>query len=181
MSGFDPRDERCKREILRVAVARLRGLRKERQDYDDEVAEWYSRGNGRSPKWVAAGTQPWFDPEIHDPFRWVNVGGRGHRFPYCIHGVKFTEYDVDCGACEEGTDIRWIAHAYAWNAVKDMYERTDLMMQMINLHAPREAVHAVGAWVSEGVRVHEHRNLATNEVHPATPGLFPPLDPRRLP
>jgi len=94
-----------------LAVYRLffkRALKAENKrvaDYAAEVADWYENGDGRSPEWVEAETQPWFDAESDDPSRMVNIGGQGYRFPTCIHGASlWVDHDIPCGACEMGDD-----------------------------------------------------------------------------
>jgi hypothetical protein len=87
----------------------LRDVRNGRAAYDAEVEDWYTNGDGASPKWVEAGTQDWFVGVEHDdPSRLVNIGGKGYRFPHCIHGMSlWTDYDNICGGCEDSlTDIQ---------------------------------------------------------------------------
>lgn len=99
---------------------------KHRADYDEEVRRWYLDGEGAAPKWVTdvscANCGTYFGEEgdldqaaLRFPcedaedgshvmaFRRNNVGGQGHTFPRCIHGMSlWTDYDNICGGCEEG-------------------------------------------------------------------------------
>lgn len=94
--------------------AALAQVRKHRADYDQEVRDWYETGDGRSPNWVDADTQPWFDADHDDPSRRVNLGGLGYRFPYCIHGSSLTtDYDNICGGCEDSLSVIEEARAIA--------------------------------------------------------------------
>lgn len=80
---------------------------KRRADYEAEVAEWYSTGDGASPDWRTES-----DDEGHT-WRW-NAGGLGHRFPVCIHGTDLTtDYDNICGGCEFGESTIEEAMGYA--------------------------------------------------------------------
>lgn len=80
----------------------LRTELKRRQAYEDEVAEWFTTGDGQAPNWQRAGDQPWFDGEWDNAERMVNLGGKGYRFPYCPHGTDLTtDYDNICWACED--------------------------------------------------------------------------------
>lgn len=94
--------------------AELQAALKRRADYDAEVEEWYEEGDGRSPEWTTIGTQPWFNENLHNPNRAINIGGLGYRFPHCMHGSDLTtDYDNICGGCEESTTAIEEAMLYA--------------------------------------------------------------------
>lgn len=99
-----------KRLAQRTALQRVKVLRQRAADYDAEVHDWYTRGEGRSPNWR---TEP-------DGRTW-NAGGRGYAFPYCIHGRSlWVDHDIPCGACEDGPEN---IYAIAWyTAVRDVEE-----------------------------------------------------------
>ena len=111
--------------IYRLFFARaLADVMARRAAYDAVVAEWYETGDGASPEWVEAGTQPWFDAEHDDPSRRVNIGGKGYRFPQCPHGMSlWTDYDNICGACEESETVTEEARGYAREAYLRFSER----------------------------------------------------------
>lgn len=72
-------------------------VQKWRDEYDAEVTEWYENGDGKPPEWV---------PAMDGTSRMVNVGGRGYRFPSCIHGMSlWTDYDNICGGCEDSLSV----------------------------------------------------------------------------
>lgn len=99
-----------KRMAQRIALQRVKALRQHRAAYEAEVREWYTSGDGRSPKWR---TEP--DGRI-----W-NAGGRGYAFPTCIHGRSlWVDHDIPCGACEDGPDN---LYEVAWyTTVRDVAE-----------------------------------------------------------
>lgn len=62
--------------------AALQRLRKVEADYEADVKDWYENGDGRP----------------------TSEGGRGYRYPECIHGSSlWTDYDNICGGCEDGS------------------------------------------------------------------------------
>lgn len=64
-----------------LALHYLRQRRRTFEAYQESVDDWYRNGDGR--------------PTTH--------GGRGYRYPECIHGASlWTDYDIPCGACENG-------------------------------------------------------------------------------
>lgn len=74
-----------------------------RDDYDAAVKEWYETGDG-SPS---------------------AEGGRGHRYPECIHGSSlWTDYDNICGGCEDGEDDYLRALRIAERVSRNLNERT---------------------------------------------------------
>lgn len=74
--------------------AALQEALKYRADYEAEVKDWYENGDGRPVVWAT------LDDGTH---RQVNIGGKGHTFPHCIHGTSlWTDYDNICGGCESG-------------------------------------------------------------------------------
>lgn len=85
--------------------AALREVRARIAAYEDEVREWYEEGEGRDPEWVT------LDDGSH---RQVNIGGKGHTFPTCIHGASlWTDYDNICGWCEDSSTVVDIARVEA--------------------------------------------------------------------
>jgi hypothetical protein len=85
--------------------------------YEKDVRDWYEHGDGRSTR----------------------DGGRGHSYPYCIHGVsRWVDYDCACGSCEDG----WGSYDYlrelevakemAKDAFQTMQERIDLYVNLSN-------------------------------------------------
>lgn len=65
--------------------------------YEQDVDDWYLRGEGRAPKYVEE-----FDDHTQS-VRVVNVGGKGYRYPVCIHGRDlWVDHDIPCGICEDG-------------------------------------------------------------------------------
>lgn len=93
-----PQRQRVNKLAVQIAREHLRTLKKRHADYDQEVDEWYRSGDGRSPKWhtFVEGDNVWQE----------NVGGRGYRFPECIHGRSYwTDYDNICGPCEDGLTV----------------------------------------------------------------------------
>ena len=62
-------------------AARQEERAKRKREYDKEVREWYTKGDGRP----------------HED------GGLGFVVPCCIHGVSnWTDYDIPCWRCESG-------------------------------------------------------------------------------
>lgn len=103
-----------------------REMAKWRDDYAEEVRVWDEEGEGMPPNWVTADTQPWFDPEWDYPDRMVNIGGEGHRYPYCIHGANlWVDHDIPCGYCEMETDDREVASANARARLSSFLRRSD--------------------------------------------------------
>lgn len=144
-------------EIYRVFFkAELAAVRKRRADYDAEVADWYESGDGRERHYVeheVTWTMP--DGELVHDVRHVNVGGKGYRFPHCIHGTSlWTDYDNICGGCEESlTELqeargyareRWLRFIDRWdwaNAAPgdlDYDTRTDLLKWAYSLYPKKE-------------------------------------------
>lgn len=99
--------------------AALRAALKVRADYEAEVAEWYSTGDGAAPKWVELGTCAVqhggsetfgaYHEHRDDCVGWefthrANLGGKSYAFPRCPHGTSpWTDYDNICGGCEDGS------------------------------------------------------------------------------
>lgn len=64
-------------QLTKQAIAHLE---RRQAEYDAEVKDWYENGDGRPS----------------------SEGGRGYRFPHCIHGTSlWTDYDNICFGCEE--------------------------------------------------------------------------------
>lgn len=79
-----------------LAAARVEADYREER-HETRVREWYERGDGRSPRYVE-------DPDGHGR---VNVGGKGYRYPNCIHGANLcVDHDIPCGTCESGATMR---------------------------------------------------------------------------
>lgn len=85
--------------------------------YEEDVRLWYRHGDGR-------------------PY---DKGGKGHSYPYCIHGVSlWTDYDCACGRCEDGEGywdyLRELGYA-RWEAKRrfDVHtRRIDTFVQIQN-------------------------------------------------
>lgn len=93
--------------IYRIFFTRAyKSVLKRRAQYNAEVNEWYTEGDGRS----------------------VESGGRGYRFPECIHGRSlWTDYDIACWECEDClTDIQ-VAQDYARSQYKKYCARVEWM------------------------------------------------------
>lgn len=108
------------RAIARLALPILKSLKAAELAYEEEVTEWYSRGEGRAPKWIEETNE---DGET----RMVNVGGRGYTFPHCIHGMsRWTDYDNICGGCESGESVYEIAIHEAGYAFRTFQQRMSI-------------------------------------------------------
>ena len=91
-------EQRVNKLAVRFALAHLRRLKRAHAEYDEEVDAWYRSGDGRSPKWhtFVEGDEVWQE----------NVGGKGYRFPACIHGRSlWVDHDIPCGICEDGLTV----------------------------------------------------------------------------
>ena len=67
----------------------------------------------------------------------TSKGGRGHSYPYCIHGVsRWVDYDCACGPCEDGDGywdyLRELAYARdaAQRAFDEFQRRMSLIVQV---------------------------------------------------
>lgn len=112
------------RAIARLALPILKSLKAREAAYEESVNEWYSSGEGRSPRWVE-------ETNEFGHVRMVNLGGNGYRYPECIHGASlWTDYDNICGGCESGQSVYEIAliHAgYAWRTFQSRMQRIRTM------------------------------------------------------
>lgn len=95
--------------------------------YDADVRDWYENGEGAAPEWVTdecdgheslagehMGEAVYCDGSCQ---RAYNVGGQGHTYPSCIHGMsRWTDYDNICGGCEDGDNVFAIASVDARSA-----------------------------------------------------------------
>lgn len=128
--------------IILAALHYLRRLKRKRAEYEEEVRAWYASGDGRSPNWRVEFT------EDGEPYQW-NAGGRGYRFPACIHGTSlWTDYDNICGPCEDGyTDYQlalMCAHA-DWNA---WTKRCEAIRALTSSGAPHHLVDPLWEWAA---------------------------------
>lgn len=65
--------------VLSLARHVLHAIRKHEAAYEADVKHWYEHGDGRP----------------------TSEGGRGHLYPYCIHGAYlWVDHDIPCGVCE---------------------------------------------------------------------------------
>lgn len=129
--------------------AELRRILKREADYEAEVREWYETGDGAAPDWQLAGDQPWFDGEWDRAERQVNVGGKGYRFPYCIHGTDLTtDYDNICGGCEEGATAITLAIGSARERFLRFNKRWEWVSKAPS-DLPHEARLELNRWVTE--------------------------------
>lgn len=84
-------------------------------DYEAEVEEWYTYGDGRP----------------------TAEGGRGYTFPHCVHGMsRWTDYDNICWGCEEGALSSWEsmardAIAMAQYDQRETKRRVNLMLPLL--------------------------------------------------
>lgn len=84
--------------------------------------DWYLNGDGRSPRYV--------DTE-HGR---VNVGGKGHRYPTCIHGRNVcVDYDIPCGTCESGDTMRELFMAEVYENYRVHVKRRDMVKAITEL------------------------------------------------
>lgn len=89
--------------VYRIFFTRAyKSVLKRRAQYNAEVNEWYTEGDGRS----------------------VESGGRGYQFPRCIHGRSlWVDHDIPCGECEYGESDIEVAQSYARNRYKNYRDR----------------------------------------------------------
>jgi hypothetical protein len=114
-------------------------------EYDADVREWYVSGDGAAPDWQRAGDQPWFSADFDNPDRMINMGGKGYRYPVCIHGTDLTtDYDNICGGCEEGATVAQQAQGIA----REQWRRYEWVMSAPR-DLPNEYRNNLVAWVFE--------------------------------
>lgn len=127
-----------------AALVNLRMLRKAYADYEDDVREWYSRGDGRSPKWHTF-------IEGDDVYQ-ANVGGKGYAYPECIHGRSlWVDHDIPCGECEAGLSIYELALMRGYAQAREFVRRTEVVGTAHRAHAPHEIVEALTTWSLEAL------------------------------
>lgn len=130
--------------VLLMAKSALRNLRTSKLEYDEAVDAWYRSGPGRSPKWhtFVEGDEVWTE----------NVGGKGYRFPECIHGKSYwTDYDNICGGCEDGSTLYEQALGTAWGLYREYLTRQEVYRVAVKAKAPEEVTRPIGDWVWEHV------------------------------
>lgn len=130
--------------LLSLARQALREVKAHREAYDEEVDAWYRSGDGRSPKWRTEVT-----PDGDDVYQW-NAGGRGYRFPACIHGTDLcTDYDNICGPCEDSLTVYEEALNLAHTRFRDYKDRMVAYRAAKAAQAPTEVMEPLGKWVTE--------------------------------
>lgn len=114
--------------IYREFFARhLAAVRAEHAAYEAEVDEWYFTGDGRP----------------------TSEGGRGHAFPYCIHGASlWVSHDIPCGWCEMGLTEIQVAQGRARAHFERFNDRIDWVLSMPD-DLPRELRTQLSAWAGE--------------------------------
>lgn len=138
--------------LMQLATRNLAALIERRRAYDRDVDEWYSQGDGRSPKYVDAYTQPWFEAGHDDPYRGVNIGGKGYRYPVCIHGRSlWVDHDCNCGACEDGASDSQIAMEQARGQLWEFQERLAVVRRLADLNAPSKQTDPLWTWCMQSV------------------------------
>ena len=136
--------------ILRAARAALKAIREREAAYQADVDDWYQNGDGARPNWQRSGDQPWFNPEMHDPERMVNLGGKNYTYPRCIHGMsRWTDFDNICGGCEDSTRATEMAVQMGASAVLTCRERIAASMPAIKAGCPRDIIDALMTWACE--------------------------------
>lgn len=136
------------RKILRLALHFYREGQAAVDAYNDEVAEWYRRGDGRAPNWRVEITE---DGEVYR----YNAGGQGYAFPQCIHGSsRWTDYDNICWGCEESflPNDRAYCLAKAKQALTECERRVDMVTGLLmESTLDQSAKDALIAWAVEPV------------------------------
>ena len=129
-----------------LALKHLKRLKAQRLAYEEEVDAWYRSGDGRSPNWRTE-----VDGETGEVYQW-NAGGRGYRFPECIHGSSlWTDYDNICGPCEDGLSEYDIALRLAHDDWHTFEQRMAVVRQLQDVHAPESIREDVLAWALDGL------------------------------
>lgn len=137
------------RAVIRLALAHLKRLQRHRAAYEEEVRDWYEKGEGRSPNWRT-------DIDEHgEVYQW-NAGGQGYRFPHCIHGSSlWTDYDNICGPCEDSFTDREIALHLAHNDWHEWRRRMDVVKQ--HAHVPDHIRDELMAWALDALKILERK------------------------
>lgn len=128
-------------DLMTLNLARhvLAEIRKREAEYEADVRDWYENGDGRSPQWVQT---------EHGQ---VNVGGKGYRYPRCIHGRSlWVDHDIPCGTCEMGEQrATSVAVHEAAFAVNERKRRLAWLAEMPSRDEMPEATRlALGTWAS---------------------------------
>lgn len=109
-----------------IAVELSAQIKAYRAKYDADVDEWYRSGDGRSPNWRTE-----LSPDGTD-VRQVNMGGKGYRYPACIHGKSYwTDYDNICGPCDDGYGVYDLALGEAHGIAREYDERTAILAPLL--------------------------------------------------
>jgi hypothetical protein len=108
------------KHFYRVALQRLLAVEAQ---YEADVKDWYENGDGRP----------------------TSEGGRGYRYPECIHGSSlWTDYDNICGPCELGATAvalaigeartRWLTFVgvYEWMSATPAAIPEDIRRQIVD-------------------------------------------------
>jgi hypothetical protein len=142
--------------VMIAARVYVKRLRTAYAQYEEDVNAWYSRGDGRSPKWHVF-------IEGDDVYQ-ANVGGKGYAYPECIHGAsRWTDYDNICGPCEDGLSLHQLAMSYAWQDVHEYMRRTEVLGAAMRANAPHEATEALTTWALDALPT-EFRNFTPPTV-----------------
>lgn len=139
-------ERQTRRLARRIALVHLKALRKAYADYEEDVRDWYARGDGRSPNWRTE-----IDEETGEVYQW-NAGGKGYTYPECIHGAsRWTDYDNICGPCEDGYSIHELALIRGHANAREFLRRSDVMGTAFRAEAPNEIVNALTDWAFEAL------------------------------
>lgn len=105
--------------LLHMLAAAGREAAWREEKYDADVREWYERGDGRSS----------------------SRGGKGYRYPRCIHGANlWVDHDIACGTCESGVTLREIHLADAANDYAEFMRRTEAIKALTAMGYGRDGV-----------------------------------------
>lgn len=115
------------RKFYRAALITVRQWH---QRYEDDVDDWYRNGDGRPS----------------------SEGGRGYRYPECIHGMSlWTDYDNICGGCEASLTVYQEAQGLAreWY---DAWCNRYAFMSSAPLDVPDDVREKLAVWVLETLK-----------------------------
>jgi hypothetical protein len=108
--------------VLRIALGHLRTLKARDAAYEEDVREWYSRGEGRT---------------------------HGYTYPACIHGTsRWTDYDNICGPCEDGLSNYELALGQAWSEWRTFEARCEWARVRPD-DMPGDLLERIMAWAME--------------------------------
>lgn len=147
--------KRVNKLAVRFALEHLHRLKRLHAEYDEEVDAWYRSGDGRSPKWhtFIEGDNVWQE----------NVGGKGYRFPSCIHGTSlWTDYDNICGPCEDSLTVYQEALYAGHRDAQEYLNRASVWQYAKDQNVPDDICDQLFAWATDMLlhdRTPTRRNL----------------------